>query len=960
VDRSGDLDPMDALSSSRALLLLLVVAPAVLANMRAPSFGKMRWGQDEKNLFITAFIPGVSVTDDIQEFTITNTHFHFEATNPVNSEVYKLSFEFREDVNASAVTQRHHTWKYGNSNNSLFARIPKLEPHLFDRLHFQKPDKKLKFAIEKDWDRYTVSDDMMDDEDDEDEVKKVKDGLTVLTDANFDAKTADKQLTVFRVHFPWCSECKSHDHLTKAAKSKRGKRLAKKYGVLFGVVDAREERGLRRTYEASCKPDGESQECMDFLWTKYPGQDATRWSAGGTKNQTELLNKVLKLAGPSPHQVTLVHEIEQMQKDTGDHFMAVGFFDKSIHAEQAAAYEQVANSTRREEMMFAMVEESKLVGSTVGDLAEKLLKSDCYNLPIKAPAVVVLKHWNKGPEERSFAVFGDFTPQVRQIKQLAGAPLADHVKPDEFTVKDVDDFIANNLDTNFRTLPSSDNRLNKKPEDHASERTRVRIFVADAENSKTEIQLVRCAAQMLHREASFIIHDEKSEIGDKGKLPPGANMSDATMKALLDYGAGGMPRPLVVMDQLEIDKSVSKYVLRMENSANYLVKQIRRATFGHTAQAIRSEPAPADAVQVGQVGAVVGSTLGGTLASADTLVLLYTGNPSGSMLPEVEANKVALALKEVGSEILVVAMDHEKNNCNMSDVSMPQDFECSKSGTHFIARNAAAPVATKYTGVHYRAAPMLQFINDNAENKFDVVKAQEHVTFLDKQCSVTLHQHGFRDGQSAVLRVGRYDLAAMTAAGAKNDDVSSVTVSDGCQVTLFENADFSGWNATFSPGRHNINQMEKTNGKSTNFKNDATSSVVVSVYVPPKPPVQTDAPVAVAAANGNVNLTWIVTHQEEEASNPTRYEVWAKRETSAPHGVMIGSTAVKQASEVLYVVPNGTSKLAKGVEYTFEVQPFSPKAGAGSRSPASNAILWGDSLPPAEAADEAKPEKDEV
>ena len=123
------------------------------------------------------------------------------------------------------------------------------------------------------------------------------------------------------------------------------------------------------------------------------------------------------------------------------------------------------------------------------------------------------------------------------------------------------------------------------------------------------------------------------------------------------------------------------------------------------------------------------------------------------------------------------------------------------------------------------------------------------MTFLDKQCSVTLHQHGFRyqcdrgsvvmlsglvcrDGQSAVLRVGRYDLAAMTAAGAKNDDVSSVTVSDGCQVTLFENADFSGWNATFSPGRHNINQMEKTNGKATNFKNDATSSVEVTSCPP--------------------------------------------------------------------------------------------------------------------------------
>jgi len=964
---------MDALSSSRALLLLLVVAQAVLANMRAPSFGKMRWGQDEKNLYITAFIPGVSVTDDIQEFMITDTHFHFEATNPVDSEVYKLSFDFREDVNASAVIQRQHTWKYGNSNNSLFALIPKLEPHLFDRLHFQKPDKKLKFAIEKDWDRYTVSDDMMDDEDDEDDEKKVKEGLTVLTDSNFEAKTADKQLTVFRVHFPWCSECKSHDHLTKAAKSKRGKRLAKKYGVLFGVVDAREERRLRRTYEASCKPDGESQECMDFLWTKYPSQDATRWGAGGTKNQTELLNKVLKLAGPSPHEVTLVHEIEQMQKDSGDHFMAIGFFDKSIHAEQAAAYEKVASSTRREEMMFAMVEESKLVGSTVGDLAEKLLKTECYKLPIKAPAVVVLKHWDKGPEERSFAVFGDFTPQVRMIKQLGDAPLADHVKPDEFSVKDVDEFIANNLDTNLRVLPCSDSRLNKKPEDHVSERTRVRLFVADAEKSKSQIQLARCAAQMLHREASFIIHDEKKELGDKGKIPPGSNMSDATMKALLDYGAGGMPRPLLVMDQLEIDKTVSKYVLRMENSANYLVKQIRRATFGHTAPAVRSEPAPADAAQVGQVGAVVGSTLGGTLASADTLVLLYTGNPAQSMLPEVEANKVAVALKEVGSEILVVAMDHEKNHCNKSDVAIPQDFECSKSGVHLIGRNGAAgPVATQYTSVQYRAAPMLQFINDNAEHRFDVVKAQEHVTFLDKQCSVTLHQHGFRDGQSAVLRVGRYELDAMTAAGAKNDDVSSLTVSAGCQVTLFENGDFSGWNATFSPGKYNINQMEKTNGQSTEFKNDATSSVVVSVYVPPKPPVQTEAPVAVAAENGNINLTWPITQQDNEASTPTRYEVWAKSKTNAPHGAMIGSTAVKQASEMLYVVPNGTSKLIKGTEYTFEVQPFSAKAGAGSRSPASNMILWGDSVPPtkaaeatppAEAADEAAeatPEKDEV
>jgi hypothetical protein len=949
---------MDTLRSSRALLLLLAVATTVLANMRAPSFGKMRWGQDRNNLYITAFIPGVSVTDEFQEFTINNTHFHFEATNPANSEVYKLSFEFREEMNASAVVQRHHTWKYGNSNNSLFALIPKQEPHLFDRLHFQKPTKELKFAIEKDWDRYTVSDDMMEDDDD-DEQKTVKDGLTVLTDDNFDAMTADKKLTVFRVHFPWCSECKSHDHLTKAARSKRGKRLAKKYGVLFGVVDPREERRLRRTYSASCKgEDGESQECMDFLWTKYPGQEAEKWSSGGTKNHTELLNKVLKIAGPSPHQLTATHEVEQMQKDSADHFMAVGFFDKSKHAEQAAVFEKVASGERRQEMMFAMIEESKLVGSTAEDLAEKLLKTDCYTKAIKAPAVVVLKHWNKGPEERSFAVFGDFAPQVRQVKQLGKAPLADHVKEDEFTEKSVDNFIADNLDTNLRVLPCSDSRLNKKPEDHVSERTRIRMFVADAEKSKAQIGVLRCAAQMLHREASFIIHDEKAELGDKGKIPPGANMSDATMKALLDYGAGGAPRPLLVMDQLEIDKSVSKYVLRMENSANYIVKQIRRATFGHLTRAVKSEPAPANAPRVGQVGSVVGSTLGGAVAAADTLLLLYASNPGQSLLPEVEANKVAEALKQVGSDILVVTMDHEKNHCNASDAAIPDNLECSKSGVHFIRRNHNS---TKYSGVQYRAAPMLQFINDNAENKFDVVKAQEHVTFLDKQCTVTLHQHGYRDGQSAVLRVGRFDLAAMVEAGAKNDDVSSVTVSDGCQVTLYENGDFTGWNATFSPGKYNVNQMEKPPNSPHTFKNDATSSVVVQVYIPPKPPVQVEAPVATAAENGNVNLTWAVSPQEEEASKPTRYEVYGKRGDSAsPHGVMIGSTAVKGATEMHYIVANGTSKLAKGVEYSFEVQPFSAKAGAGSRSPPSNVILWGDSLAAEATEAEAKPAKDEV
>ena len=62
-------------------------------------------GQDDNNLFITAYIPGVSVNDDkpvrsfcghpwidsaVQEFVINNSHFTFEASNPSTAEVCSL------------------------------------------------------------------------------------------------------------------------------------------------------------------------------------------------------------------------------------------------------------------------------------------------------------------------------------------------------------------------------------------------------------------------------------------------------------------------------------------------------------------------------------------------------------------------------------------------------------------------------------------------------------------------------------------------------------------------------------------------------------------------------------------------------------------------------------------------------------------------------------------------------
>ena len=89
-----------------------------------------------------------------------------------------------------------------------------------------------------------VEDEDEDDEDEDDDDSR--DGIVKLTDANFDKKTEGKQLVLMDIRFPWCEHCKKHDEFAKAARSKRGKRLAKKYGILFGKVDAREQSGIRR------------------------------------------------------------------------------------------------------------------------------------------------------------------------------------------------------------------------------------------------------------------------------------------------------------------------------------------------------------------------------------------------------------------------------------------------------------------------------------------------------------------------------------------------------------------------------------------------------------------------------------------------------------------------------------------------------------------------------------------
>ncbi|ACE85809.1 glycoside hydrolase family 19 protein [Cellvibrio japonicus] len=81
---------------------------------------------------------------------------------------------------------------------------------------------------------------------------------------------------------------------------------------------------------------------------------------------------------------------------------------------------------------------------------------------------------------------------------------------------------------------------------------------------------------------------------------------------------------------------------------------------------------------------------------------------------------------------------------------------------------------------------------------------------------VTVYEHCNYGGWSAGFNTGSFDVNAMTALGARNDQVSSIRVAAGYEAVLFENWDFSGASVT----------VRGDSSCLSNF-NDRTSSIIV-------------------------------------------------------------------------------------------------------------------------------------
>lgn len=90
----------------------------------------------------------------------------------------------------------------------------------------------------------------------------------------------------------------------------------------------------------------------------------------------------------------------------------------------------------------------------------------------------------------------------------------------------------------------------------------------------------------------------------------------------------------------------------------------------------------------------------------------------------------------------------------------------------------------------------------------------------------TVFQHCHYDGYRVELSPGEYTANQLKALGANNDDISSLQVSNGYQITVFQNDNFSGFSWTLTENDSCITDNQE--GRSDNQSwNDDISSIVV-------------------------------------------------------------------------------------------------------------------------------------
>jgi len=115
-------------------------------------------------------------------------------------------------------------------------------------------------------------------------------------------------------------------------------------------------------------------------------------------------------------------------------------------------------------------------------------------------------------------------------------------------------------------------------------------------------------------------------------------------------------------------------------------------------------------------------------------------------------------------------------------------------------------------------------VQDEISRKVELVDA--YIRSVGGDCSVVLFQHAGFGGWSATFGVGDYLVADFIAAGAVDNDASSIRIEEGCAASMFEGENFDGaWEAEVGEGDYDLGDLE-----AVGLQNDQLSSMKIKGF----------------------------------------------------------------------------------------------------------------------------------
>jgi len=184
-------------------------------------------------------------------------------------------------------------------------------------------------------------------------------------------------------------------------------------------------------------------------------------------------------------------------------------------------------------------------------------------------------------------------------------------------------------------------------------------------------------------------------------------------------------------------------------------------------------------------------------------------------------------------------VDEEKEKAEKAEEKKKME-EAVKAEKEAAERAAAEQEAANRNERH--AAPMAN-ANERHAAPPEEPATDDKFAWAAKKCvgSVSVFENEDFTGWQADFDKGEYHFSKFTKS-AKNDEASGLKVPAGCKVVVFEHGDYGGWQAEFGPGAYTARHFAEKGGKDNDassikvYHEDEDTSVPDTPDKPPPPP----------------------------------------------------------------------------------------------------------------------------